>query len=314
MRVRECRYSDHEALRQFGYTPDVLAVLCPNALTRFLWRIHSTHVRSFLGEEMDSCLVLGSVQFVRSRLDCETWIFGHWKVATGLRRRGIGGQLLLGALNMLPDARRIYSLVELGNDTSIHAHERLGFEASSTVLGGVSLGELSTIGPPAPPAQLQQVHPQDMDILFAIYRRAMGGTWMRLFPKLDFESFLRSVVEPPGGIQPAPSSAPGMRQTLSVAIDGYRAGFVVRAKTNWIFFSDPEHCSPSVLARTAGSLLTLGANRADWIALRGLPRALLKSPRGIAFSVLMGCSDRDTLKSSLQEAAALHSTSAMART
>jgi hypothetical protein len=291
MRVRDCQRSDRWRIARLGHTPDVIATLCPTPLTRLAWRISRTRVRVFVAEEPASEELLGSVQFVRSRIDDGTWMFGHWKVPAGRRGEGIGGVLLREALRLLPQARRIYSLVDLNNTASIRAHVRYGFEAGTAVLGGAPLGALSTIGPPAPAVHLERLAADGWGAILDLYRSSMGPVWMRLFPRLDATMIPRAAVEPPdlSNVQPRTASIPGGVMVVSDA--GDRPAFLVRRGARTVLFTDPGRCDAGLLARVASQVMALGAGRDDRLALRGLPRNLAQRPGPIRSWVLMGAAD-----------------------
>src|SRR5439155_203040 len=126
---------------------------------------------------------LGGVQFVRSSIDHATWMFGHWRVAPARRREGIGRRLLSEGSRFLPGIGRLYSYIDWGNEVSVLAHERLGFEACPLARGSALLGALSTVGPSAPALGFEPRRRSDWPALFDLYRKAAGPIWFGLFPR-----------------------------------------------------------------------------------------------------------------------------------
>src|SRR5712691_5836754 len=92
--IRPCRPADREALRALGQPPEVAAALCPSILTRIAWGLGGLEARAFVAEETRDGGAVGSIQFVRARRSSGTWMFGHWRVAPGRRRQGVGRLLL----------------------------------------------------------------------------------------------------------------------------------------------------------------------------------------------------------------------------
>jgi len=291
MRIRECQRSDRRSLDHLGHSPDVIETLCPTPFTRFAWTIRRTRVRSFVLEDPTSGTLPGSVQFVRSRIDRGTWMFGHWRVSSERRGQGTGGALLRGALRRITGATRLYSLIEVENEASLRAHERLGFERSSRHLGGGPLGFLSTIGPPAPAVQLDRVTGVSREGLFGLYQNAMGSLWGRLFPGLGATRFLHAAAEPPDPEQPGHPAASFPDSAMLVHDGDQHPAFVVRRGRRTCLFCDPQRGDAGLVARVASRLLALGAGREEWLALRGLPGPLGRRPGPIRNWILMGSAD-----------------------
>src|SRR5437762_2638271 len=144
--LRLCGAGDRASVERLGHPPAVAAILCPSLPRRMAWRVSGTRAVSVAAVERRTGAVLGCVQFLRSRRSPHTWLFGHWRVAPAVRKRGIGRRLLLEGVRGLTGARRLYSYVEWDNEGSKEAHARLGFESGSTLRGSAPLGALSTIG------------------------------------------------------------------------------------------------------------------------------------------------------------------------
>ena len=302
MLVRACRTGDRAALMRLGHPPAVGDILSPRRARRIAWRLLGTRSVAAMAVEKDTGAALGSIQFLRSRRDRNTWLFGHWRVAAGRRREGIGRRLLREGARLLPAGARLYSYVDWGNEASIAAHERCGFEAGRTLHGSAPLGVLSTIGAPTPALRLEPARPGDRPVLFGLYARAMGSLWLRLFPRLRPRNYATArfagyrlallahsrVVDRAGGAGRAGGSgrpAPG---------DSQPAGFVLWEGDALTFFADPEVCDAALLARVALQLVALGAGREATLELRGLPRALAARPGAILAQILMGMPDPPT--------------------
>jgi hypothetical protein len=268
IRVRPARRKDRAALGRLGHAPGVVRLLCPSLHTRL----------------------------VRSRVDPGTWLFGHWRVAAGRRREGIGRSLLAGAVALVPGIRRLYSMVERGNEASLRAHGRLGFESSPEALGCAELGALSTIGPPAPAVRLEPVASPHSAPLFDLYARATGPLWMRLFPCLNARNFLELGCDP---VVPVPPPRPGSRiagrRALTVRAGGPPAALLVWESGRLSLFTDPAVCDAGLLARVALQAMARGARRRALIALRGLPLDLVGRPGPMTAWTLMGLCDTTRL-------------------
>lgn len=296
MRIRECQRSDRQSLDHLGHLPDAIETLCPSLYTRVAWAIRHTRVRSFVIEDPASETPVGSVQFVRSRIDRGTWMFGHWRVAPEQRGRGIGGALLRGALARIAGVTRLYSLIEAENEASLLAHERLGFERSDRHIGGGPLGFLSTIGPPTPAARLERVARGDRPALFGLYQSAMGSLWGRLFPGLASTRFLHAADEPPDPAHPGHPAATIPDSVMLVHDSDERPAFLVRSGRRTSLFGNPDRCDAGLLARIASRLLALGAGRDEWLALRGVPGPLGRKPHPIRSWILMGTTNLGRLR------------------
>jgi len=295
--IRECGANDRRALERLGHLPEAIATLCPTLYTRLAWAIHRTRVRSFVLDDRRSGALVGSVQFVRSRIDRHTWMFGHWRVSPDERGRGTGGELLRGALQRMAGVARLYSLIEPQNRRSIHAHERLGFERSSNHCGGGPLGFLSTIGPPSPAIGLSRAGRGDREQLFELYQRAMGPLWRRLFPALTAGRFLRAAGdEPPDPAHPGGAAASIRGDAMLVSDAGEYPAFIARGGRRLCLFCDPARCDGALVARVAGALLALGAARDQWLTLRGLPGPLGRRPGPIRNWIVMGTTDVTRLR------------------
>ena len=282
--LRVCGAGDRASVERLGHPPAVAAILCPSLPRRMAWRVSGTRAVSVAAVERRTGTVLGCVQFLRSRRSPHTWMFGHWRVAPAVRKRGIGRSLLLEGARGLTGARRLYSYVEWDNEGSKEAHARLGFESGSTLRGSATLGALSTIGAATPALRLDAVRTRDWDVLFAIYARAMGSLWLRLHPGLGPRNFL--------------DGAPGGLRAIAVAVarggpagKGAAAGLVIWAGAGPVLFADPDACDAGLLARSALQILATRSRRDDEIRLRGLPRSLADRPGPIRFQELMGMPD-----------------------
>jgi len=287
-------------IERLGHPPSVAGMLCPPRARRIAWCLMGTRAVTVLAEEAETGAVVGSAQFVRQRRSPGTWIFGHWRVAAGRRRQGIGRRILAEGLRRLPEVTRLYSHVELGNDASIAAHERLGFEVGRTLWGSAPLGVLSTIGPATPALRLEPVGARDWPVLFAIYARAMGSLWLRLFPSLGPGTFLGgtrgglragAVAVARGGQGTAGARATGAR---AISTDRSVAGYLVWEGSGVTLFADPDACDQALLARGALQGLAQGGRRDLEIGLRGLPRSLTVRPGTIVLQELMGMPDVKT--------------------
>jgi hypothetical protein len=297
MRIRQSHRDDRRSLEILGHPPEAIETLCPTYLTRLAWAIRRIRVRSFVLENPASGTLVGSVQFVRSRIDRRTWMFGHWRVSPGQRGRGAGGAVLRGALARIAGAAHLYSLIEAHNELSIRAHERLGFERSTNHCGGGPLGFLSTIGPPAPSVRLLPATGADLQELFELYRRSMGSLWGRLFPGLAAPRFLHAADEPPDPAHPGHPAATIPQRVMLVDDADEHPAFVVRSGRRTSLFCNPERCDAALLARVASRLLALGAGRDEWLALRGLPEPLGPRSGPIKSWLVMGTTDLGGLRS-----------------
>jgi hypothetical protein len=291
IRVRLCRPADRAAVAALGHAPAVVAALCPTAPMRLAWSLGGTAARGFLAENRASGAVVGSIQFVRSRREPETWMFGHWRVIAARRREGIGRLLLREGAGLLGEVRRLYSYVDWGNEVSRLAHEHLGFEASPQIRGSAPLGGLSTIGPATPGLRLEFVPRRERAGLFDLYRRAAGDLWSRLFPHLGPDSFLASGFSD-GNALPAPTTRLlGITRVWTVRPMGAAAGFILWRGSSITVYVDPVLCGAALLAQVAMKLMAIGARREQEIALVGLRDDHLSRPGPIAPQVLMGMPD-----------------------
>ena len=241
---------------------------------------------SVVAEETATRLLLGAVQFIQTARRPGTWMFGHWRVAVGRRRQGVGRRLLQEGVRLLPAARRLYSYVDWGNEPSMAAHERCGFEAGRSLFGSAPLGLLSTIGPATPAVRLEPVGRHDWPSLFGLYARAMGSVWLRLEPGLGPRSFLG------GGLS-------GLRVALIAIVRGpgrepRASGFVLWEGARVTFFADPDLCDAALLARVALQIIALGGRRESTLEIRGLPAGLMERPGPVSAQVLMGMPDLKT--------------------
>jgi hypothetical protein len=273
IRVRFCRRTDRAALLKLGHPPGAEKILAPSIAGRLRWFLNGTLACGLVAEDAAAGTLVGSAHFVRSRRDAATWVFGLWRVAGARRREGIGGLLLREAARLVPGIRRLYSYVDWGNEASILAHRRLGFEAAPEVQGRAELGALSTIGPAAPAVRLETAGSGDTAALFDLYARALGPLWLRLFPGHERGS---------GG---------GRWGTWWVR-DGERtAGFVRLRGRSIVLYTDPAACDAGLLARAATQIVALGIPRQREIDLRGLPWDLASRPGPIDPRILMGLPD-----------------------
>ena len=296
VRVRRARPSDRPALKALGHPPGAVFAIAPSPAGRLEWRSRGMRVVGLVAEECDGQLV-GSVHFVRNRRERKTWLFGHWRVSGAYRRSGIGRHLLREGLRALPEATRLYSFVDWGNEGSVAAHRHLGFEAAPELWGSALLGPLSTLGSPAPAIVLSAVPRSRRAILAQPFRRAMGPLWCRLFPDQARRG------------EPGPAIAPWdlrgaighlWRRTTCryrVAASGDRIEAVElamgAAKT---LFLDPEACDAGWLARLAQALLASGCDRSTEIEIRGVTRSLVERGGPIRAQILMGLTDVGALR------------------
>lgn len=294
--IRPCRPSDRSALLGLGHPPGVVDILCPPLARRIGWRLRGTLSRSATAIEGGTGRILASVQFLRSRRDRGTWMFGHWRVAAGRRREGIGRRVLREGASFLPAGARLYSYVDWGNEASLAAHERCGFEAGLTLYGSAPLSVLTTIGAATPALRLEPAGWRDPSVLFGLYARAMGSLWFRLFPGLRSRRFLRPrlagfrvallAMVPDAGRASGPAAA-GRGPSRP-------AGLVVWEGEALTLYADPAACDAALLARVALQLTALGARREAGLEIRGLPRTFLARSGPIALQVLMGMPDPPT--------------------
>lgn len=299
--IRPARASDRRALETLGQPPAAVAALCPARVTRLAWFLSGLQARSLIAFEVGTELPLGSVQFVRARRDTGTWMFGLWRVAAAHRRLGIGRRLVEEGARRMPALRRLYSFVEWGNDASIAAHRRLGFEMSEELQGTVTLGALSTIGPTAPAARLRPAGSPERHRLAEIYERALGPLWRRLFPGRPRSFSLEGGLGTEGPILAllrALRDGPVRLFTVQADAAGSDHGFVALARIGGTItlYTDPERCDAGLLAKVAVQLLALGASRERDIELRGLPRHLLAAPGPIRGRILMGLPETERLR------------------
>lgn len=284
--VRASRLEDRSALLSLGHPPAVAGILCPSAGRDLLWRLRGTRSISVVAEETATGRLLGAVQFIQTTRRPGTWMFGHWRVAAGRRRQGIGRRLLREGARLLPFARRLYSYVDWGNEPSLAAHERCGFETGRWLFGSAPLGLLSTIGPATPAVRLEPAGRRDWPSLFGLYARAMGSLWLRLAPGLGPRSFLGGALAGPRVALVAVVRAPGGNPPIS--------GFVLWEGPRVTFFADPDHCGAALLARVALQIISLGGRRESPLELRGLPVGFIERPGPVAAQVLMGMPDLGT--------------------
>ncbi len=295
--LRFARPGDRPGLMRLGHPPPVARILAPSAGQRFLWAAAGTRSMALVAEESGS--LVGSVHFVRSMRDAATWMFGHWRVAPSLRRRGIGSQLMREGVRRIGSVERLYSYVEDGNEASLAAHRRLGFEAAPTFEGTIGLGALSTLGPPAPALRLEPVDRRDWGTLLPLYAAANGALWLRLFPRSVVVLRLLAEIGGRDAVRPLPRVLLlPMASVLRVEVPGRPpAGFVVRSGSQMTLYCDPAGCSTSILARTALQLLALGVPREETIGLVGLPADLASRARSIQARRLMALPDARHLRS-----------------
>lgn len=294
VRVRRSTPSDRRDLVALGHPHDIARTCAPAILTRIAWLLTATWAQAFVAEEIATRGILASVQFVLVAPRDGVWIFGYWRVSPAHRRRGLGGLVLREGARLLGDVRRLYSYVERGNGASIRAHERLGFEASPVLRGSALLGELSTIGPAAPPVRLRPVPAEGRPSLFPLYARAMGATWMRLFPGISPRNFLeREDRTGGGGLVRAPRR--GRMRVWSVHRGEAPAGFVRWRRSEIVLYLDPAACSAGILSQVAMQVMALGASREHRIELRGLQAEVAPPTGPITAQVLMGLPDAKRL-------------------
>jgi acetyltransferase (GNAT) family protein len=297
--IRVCRPGDRGSIERLGHPPAIADMFCPPRSRRIAWRLLGTRAVSLLAQEAGTGSALGSVQFVRSRRSPDTWMFGHWRILAGRRRQGWGRRILAEGLRLLPQIRRLYSLVDVDNEASMAAHRRLGFEAGSALWGSAPLGVLSTIGPATPALRLEPVAGRDWSVVFAIYARSMGSLWLRLFPGLGQGSFLGGER---GGLRAGVIAvARGLSGSVALSVRAARtpadrpaAGFVLWEGAGVTLFAEPATCDQAFLARVALQLLGQGARRDLEVELRGLPRLLTERPGPIRLRALMGMPDVPT--------------------
>ncbi len=292
IRVRPCRAGDRVALRRLGHPPGVPELFLPSFARSLGSRLARAFACGLVAEDPEAGEVVGSVHFVRCRREPATWMFQHWRVASWRRGLGIGGLLLREGVRLIPGIGRLYSYVDWGNEASMKAHQRLGFEASPAILGRAGLGALSTIGPTSPAGLLVPVRGPDQAALFPLYARAMGGLWLQLLPGPGSRRHLPEydAASPhPSGLEYLPWRR--RARTWSVRVDGATLALIIRRGASVTLFTDPESCDAGLLARAANAILTLGVRRDREIELRGLPRALAARRGPIAARVLMGMPD-----------------------
>lgn len=294
--IRPCRSADRDGLQRLGHPPAIVDILCPPVARRIGWRLGGTLSRSAIAVDGRTESILGSVQFLRSRRDRNTWMFGHWRVAAARRREGIGRRILREGAALLPAGTRLYSYVDGGNEASIAAHEKCGFEAGRTLRGIAPLAVLTTIGAATPALRLEPAGWGDSSALFGLYAQAMGSLWFRLFPGLRPQRYLAPRIarfrvmlrvmtrdaERGGG--PAEAGRAAFRP----------AGLVVWEGESLTFYADPAACDAALLARVALQLTALGARREASLEIRGLPRTFLARTGPIALQVVMGMPDPAT--------------------
>ncbi len=284
--VRACRPDDRAGLIRLGHPPRVADILCPSPGRALLWHLKGTRCATLVAEETATGTILGAVQFVRCPRPPGTWMFGHWRVTAGRRRQGIGRRLLREGAGRLPDVLRLYSYVDWGNDASIAAHKRCGFEAGLTLFGSAPLGLLSTIGPATPALRLEPAGRREWPVLFGLYARAMGSLWLRLRPGLRPRTFLGGAIA-------------GLRVALVAVVRGAAAGarplgFVLWEGATVTLYADPVACDAALLARVALQVAALGGRRDSTLDVRGLPTGLADRPGPLAAQILMGMPDVPT--------------------
>lgn len=297
VRVRRCGANDRESLVRLGHLPGAVRSLAPTPADRLVWATRGVRAVGIVAEETGSGRILGSVHFVGSRRDPETWMFGHWRVDGARRRTGIGRLLVSEGLRLLPEVRRLYSYVDWGNDRSILAHERIGFERATELHGRATLGELSRIGPPAPAVRARRVRASDRTALFPLFRRAMGPLWMRLFPGTDGRNYLSQI----GGVWDLRGMVSALWRAPSTTIWRIDAGgsadaFLVSRGSDLTLYLDPSSCSPALLTRTALWALGRVGSRDLTVELRGLNQDLVARTGELIARTLMGLPEADRLR------------------
>jgi len=295
LRVRRCSARDRLGLEAIGNPAPVAAALCPSLPTRIAWALTGLRAVTFVAENLSEGILAGCVQFVRARCDTGTWMFGHWRVAPAFRRQGVGRRLIEEGARRIPRLRRLYSHVDWGNEISILAHERLGFERAQELQGAAVLGALATIGPVTPAPRLRPASGRDGVEIRRIHAVAMGPLWSRLFPGAG-ESFSvpagAAALGPPRMFLRAVREGPARVLFVPGAPQGSAAGFVVlRRRGSIVLYVDPGACNGRLLAGVAAHLLSMGASRDSAVLLRGLPPSILAAPGPIAAMVLMGRAD-----------------------
>jgi hypothetical protein len=296
VRVRPSVPSDRTDLVSLGHPHDVARICAPSLMTRLAWLLTATWVQAFVAEEIATRAILASVQFILVAPRDGVWIFGYWRVAAGHRRRGLGSLVVREGARMLGEVRGLYSYVERGNDASIRAHERMGFEASPVLRGSALLGELSTIGPAAPTVRLRPVPAKGRPSLFPLYARAMGGIWMRLFPDIAPHNYLERE-DKIGGGDFAHVRTPlwGSTRVWSVHPGDATVGLVCWRRSEIVVYVDPAACNTGILAQVAMQVMGLGAPRDHGLELRGLPANVASHAGPIAAQVLMGLPEAGAL-------------------
>src|SRR5258706_12881263 len=88
--ISPCRSDDRDGLQRLGHPPAIVDILCPSVARRIGWRLGGTLSRSAIAVDGGTQSILGSVQFLRSRRDRNTWMFGHWRGAAAPRPGGGG--------------------------------------------------------------------------------------------------------------------------------------------------------------------------------------------------------------------------------
>jgi hypothetical protein len=282
-----------------GHPPGVAAILCPRLPERLLRAATGLHASTFVAADPRGGPVVGCIQFVRARVDTGTWLFGYWRVAPGRRRAGIGSRLIVEGIRRLPGVRRLYSFVDWGNEPSIRAQIRLGFELSEEVFASAPLGLLAGIGPSAPGPRIRRAGPGDRRRVDDLYRRAMGPVWERLFPpgRAAFSMALGGGLE--GPVAPLLRALRDGRAGISLVDSGggTPAFLVLRGgAAAATLFVDPPACDPALLSRVAARLLAEGIPRDLELGLRGVRRRLLESPGPITARLLMGLPEASRLR------------------
>ncbi len=297
-RVRRARASDRPALDSLGHPPGAVYAIAPTPIGRLAWRTRGVRVVGLVAEAPDGT-ILGSIQFVGTRREPGTWMFGHWRVSSARRGRGIGGLLVRQGVRALPGIARLCSLVEWGNERSIEAHRRLGFEPAIELWGRAPLGPLTTLGPPAPALTFEPVSRSGTRDLAPSLRRAMGPLWCSLFPARA------GLGDPSPAVAPwDPLVEPGRvgrpaRHRYWVARSGSRTDAVLLAAgRSMILFIDPDSSEPHVVARLAQAMVALGCDRSLEIEMRGVTGALVERSGFLTAQILMGLTDLSSLRRS----------------